>query len=77
MWYYQYIIRIWDDYDNMEDICTGVVCASSWAEAITEISTYYSLIEVIRLKELQEGQVLDLDNLKDAIDDEVKKYIKE
>lgn len=61
VWYYEYIIKIWDSIDNQEDIRSGVVPADSITTAVKELSGYYGdeIMEIQMLKEIAEGIVFD------------------
>ena len=73
-YYYEYIIKIWDDIDNQEEICSGVVSAESMFIAMKELYDYYGseIIEVQMLKAITSGVVFEFQS---ATEDENFDYI--
>lgn len=57
MWYWEYQLKIWDEIDKIEDICSGVVAAGTITEAMERIDSYYgdTIIEVQMLKAITDG----------------------
>lgn len=52
MWYWEYIIKIWDSIDRREEERSGVVTAENMTEAMEVIESYYGdeIMNVITLK---------------------------
>ena len=68
-WYYEYIIKIWDDLQSEEEKCCGIVLATSLTDAMDKISLYYdNIIEVQMLKEIIEGPVFDFQDVAECYD---------
>ena len=67
IWYYEYIIKIWNAADSEEEICSGVVPAENIIEAVNDINNYYGdeLIEIKTLKPIVEGPVFDFKEAND------------
>lgn len=67
LWYYEYIIKVWDSCDEIIKRYSGIVPGESFADAVGKLEEYYGrdLIEIIRLKELVEGPVLEFQLLND------------
>lgn len=66
-WYYEYAIMYWDEVDYVEEVRTGVVPASSFADAIDQLNKYYgecNIEEIQMLKPIVEGLVLDFEDAK-------------
>lgn len=57
MWYWEYQLKIWDEIDKIEDICSGVVAAGTITEAMERIDSYYgdTIMEVQMLKAITDG----------------------
>lgn len=57
LWYYEYIIKIWNNCDSREEIRSGILCADSLTEAAKELEDYYSdeIMEVQMLKAITDG----------------------
>ena len=57
MWYWEYQLKIWDEIDKREDVCSGVVAAGTITEAMERIEDYYGdeIIEVQMLKAITDG----------------------
>lgn len=57
IWYYEYIIKVWDEIDKKEEIRSGVVVADTITEAMKEIEDYYGdeIMEVQMLKAITDG----------------------
>lgn len=41
MWYYEYVVRFFDEIDEEEVMRQGVVAANGYAEAVENIAEYY------------------------------------
>ena len=63
VWYYEYIVKIWNDIENKEEIRCGVVAAESMVEATKEICNYYGeeIMEIQMLKAIVDGKVFEFD----------------
>ncbi len=61
IWYYEYIVKIWDDVEDKEEIRCGVVPAESMIEATKEICNYYpeEIMEIQMLKAIVDGKVFE------------------
>lgn len=60
-WYYEYIVKAWDGDNKIFETCSGVVLGKSFTNAVEELENYFGgeLAEIVKLKELIEGPVLD------------------
>ena len=62
MVYYEYVVKIWEQIDAKETICSGIVPASSFAEAIERLETNWygtDILEIQMLKPIYEGIVFE------------------
>ena len=52
MWYWEYIIKIWDSIDRREEERSGVVTAENMTDAMNAIESYYGdeIMNVTALK---------------------------
>ena len=57
VWYWEYQLKIWNEIDSKEEICSGVVAADTITEAMKEIEDYYGdeIMEVQMLKAIVDG----------------------
>lgn len=62
IWYWEYLIKVWDIDKNKEDFRAGIVAATTMAEAMASIEYYYSteIMEVNMLKAITDI-VIDFD----------------
>ena len=62
IWYWEYIVKVWDMDKEKEDSCAGVVAAYTMTEAMKLIEDYYDneLLEVHMLKAITDI-VMDFD----------------
>lgn len=68
LWYWEYILKIWNDIDGQEEYRSGVVAATSFSEAADLIEQYYGN-EIMNVESLQPicDTVFDFD---DVMEDE-------
>ena len=62
IWYYEYVVKFWDQIDSEEIICSGIVPASSFTEAIERLETKWygnDILEIQMLKPVYEGIVFE------------------
>lgn len=61
VWYYEYQVKTWNEFDKEEEILSGVVPAESIAEAARELDDYYGtdIMEIQMLKPIFEGAVFE------------------
>lgn len=62
IWYYEYTVKIWQSYDKEETICSGLVPASSFINAIELLETKWygtDILEIQMLKPIYEGIVFE------------------
>ena len=62
IWYYEYTVKIWQPYDSKETICSGLVPASSFINAIELLETKWygnDILEIQMLKPIYEGIVFE------------------
>lgn len=61
IWYYEYVVKIWDEIDSEEIICSGIVPASSFTEAVERLENWYGndILEIQMLKPIYEGIVFE------------------
>lgn len=61
-WYYEYVIKYFNEVDDIEETRHGIVPAESMVDALKEISEFYEkdlVIDVQMLKPVFEGFVFD------------------
>ena len=60
-WYYEYIIKVWNDIDDKEEVRSGVVPAENAVKALDELQSYYGdcIEDVMTLKPILDGKVFD------------------
>lgn len=60
-WYWEYIIKIFDEDNAKEEIISGVTYADSFTEAVSALDEYYGseMMEIQMLKAIAEGPVFD------------------
>lgn len=63
----EYIVTIWDDLTNKEEVVKGITFAKNYTEAMSKIEDYYKdgIID-IKLFMLEEGSVYELEFIKDS-----------
>lgn len=63
----EYIVTIWDDLTNKEEVVKGITFAKNYTEAMSKIEDYYGN-EIIDIKMfmLEEGSVYELEYIKDS-----------
>lgn len=56
-WYYEYIIKIWDDDKDREISRAGILYADSFVSAMQELDNYYGdeIMEIQMLKAITDG----------------------
>lgn len=61
MWFWEYIIKIYNEVDSVEEERSGVVCGSDITEAMQGIYSHYGedIINVLTLKAIFEGDCFD------------------
>lgn len=62
IWYYEYTVKIWEQIDSKEIICSGLVPASSFTNAIELLETKWygdDILEIQMLKPVYEGVVFE------------------
>lgn len=69
IWYWEYQLKVFDEIDDKEEICSGVVAASTITEAMKEIEHYYGdeIMEVQMLKSITDG-VFDFQDVMEDTD---------
>ena len=69
LWYWEYILKIWNDIDSQEELRSGVVAAATFSEAAGLIEDYYGneIINVETLKPISDI-VFDFDSVKEDTD---------
>jgi len=72
LWYWEYILKIWNDIDGQEEYRSGVVAATSFSEAADLIEQYYG-DEIMDVESLQPivDTVFDFD---EVMEDENSKF---
>ena len=57
VWYWEYQLKVWNDIDEKDEICAGIVAAGTLTEAMKEIEDYYGdeIMEVQMLKAITDG----------------------
>ncbi len=56
LWYWEYILKIWNSVDDQEEFRSGVVAATSFSEAADLIEQYYG------------DEIMDIETLKPIVD---------
>ena len=64
--YYEYQLKAWNDIDEKEEMCAGIVSAATITEAMKEIEDYYGddIEEVQMLKAITDG-VFDFESVRE------------
>lgn len=70
IWYYEYIVKTWDDVNNKEETLSGIVPGESMAEAVEALERYYSekLMEILMLKAIVEAPVFEFEYVMEDTD---------
>lgn len=57
VWYWEYQLKIWNEFDEKEEMRSGIVAADTITEAMKEIEDYYGdeIMEVQMLKAITDG----------------------
>ena len=57
IWYWEYQLKIWNEDESKEEICSGIVVANTFTEAMKQLEWYYDkeIMEVQMLKAIMEG----------------------
>ena len=57
VWYWEYQLKIWNEFDEKEEMRSGIVAADTITEAMKEIEDYYGdeIEEVQMLKAITDG----------------------
>lgn len=63
IWYYEYIITIWNDTDKKEEMRSGIVPGESMATAVKALEQYYGdeLMDLHMLKAIVEAPVFEFE----------------
>lgn len=65
--FYEYKVTFWDDFQKeMKSVC-GVTYASTFAEAIDKIETYYCTIQSITIVGLEPCNIYEFDDVHKTI----------
>lgn len=69
VWYWEYILKIWNEIDSQEELRSGVVAAATFTEAAGLIEDYYGneIMDVETLKPISDI-VFDFDAVKEDTD---------
>ncbi len=72
MRFYEYRVYWWNDFSNKDEVSLGLTCASSFEEAMHNISSYYGKEDIIRVEvtytSFDECSCLDFEDHKEEID---------
>lgn len=70
MWFWEYIVKIYNEVDNKEEERCGVVCGSDIIEAMRGIYSYYGedILNVLTLKAIFEGDCFDFSEVEQEND---------
>lgn len=66
-WFYEYDVKIYDDFDNKEACRQGILSAESYSDAAAQLEEYYGdeLLSIETLKLLFEGPCFEFQLAKD------------
>lgn len=67
VWYYEYMLKCYDEIDRCEEIRSGVVPACNMAEVVENLESYYGkdICEIQLLRPLIEGPVFEFEYAND------------
>ena len=69
-WYYEYILKTWDEENKKEEDYYGIIPANNMTEAMSSLENYYGdeIMEVKMLKPIIEGPVFEFQLAMDCND---------
>ena len=66
LWYYQYIIKAYNEDTHKDETRVGLVAAYNFTEAVTKLDEFYDIEEIQKLKPITD-MVFDFDDVNSGV----------